>query len=374
MKRYFFLLCLFLHIFIQGEGSEGESKFYKWAVLGAGPAGIAVVGNLLDYHEHSIVWIDSDFSGGELGKWYYNVPSNSLVKTFIDYFQACESFKFKEFANRFDLAHMDLKSECLLGDVVKPLIYCTAQLRTQIDSIHNYCIEIEKNSKYWILTLATGEKISVANLVLATGCHPKVFNLTQNCFIIPLHIALDPVKLASMVNDSDTVAVFGNSHSGMLVVQNLCFCKVKKILSFSKNPIRYAVPVQNNYIYTNTGLKGSVARWAKTVYEDNPPLFLNKVDSNQNNIEQLITPETKVIFAIGFERNIIQMKGFEKQLNEYDPYTGIIDSHFFGLGIAFPEKILDLSGEWEWNVGLIKFMKYAKRVVPQWIQHANEEK
>jgi len=48
---------------------------YEAVVVGAGPAGIAVVGNLLEQKKSPILWVDHQFSGGRLNKYYREVPS-----------------------------------------------------------------------------------------------------------------------------------------------------------------------------------------------------------------------------------------------------------------------------------------------------------
>lgn len=44
------------------------------AVVGAGPAGIAVVGNLLERQLGKIVWVDPAFDGGRVNRKYREVP------------------------------------------------------------------------------------------------------------------------------------------------------------------------------------------------------------------------------------------------------------------------------------------------------------
>lgn len=39
----------------------------------------------------------------------------------------------------------------------------------------------------------------------------------------------------------------------------------------------------------------------------------------------------------------------------------------YGAGIAFPERVVDPSGNEEYAVGFWKFMKFLKRVVPSWV-------
>ena len=49
-------------------------KKYEAIVVGAGPAGVAVVGNLLEQKKAPILWIDDVFQGGRLNKYYRSVP------------------------------------------------------------------------------------------------------------------------------------------------------------------------------------------------------------------------------------------------------------------------------------------------------------
>lgn len=49
-------------------------KKYEAVVVGAGPAGVAVVGNLLEQKKAPILWVDHVFQGGRLNKYYREVP------------------------------------------------------------------------------------------------------------------------------------------------------------------------------------------------------------------------------------------------------------------------------------------------------------
>jgi alpha-1,3/alpha-1,6-mannosyltransferase len=71
---------------------EPDSKFSA-VVVGAGPAGIAVVGNLLEQAKSPILWVDEQFQGGRLNKYYREVPSNTKVKFFTMYADAVKPFR-----------------------------------------------------------------------------------------------------------------------------------------------------------------------------------------------------------------------------------------------------------------------------------------
>jgi alpha-1,3/alpha-1,6-mannosyltransferase len=47
---------------------------YEAVVVGAGPAGLAVVGNLLEQKKSPILWVDHVFKGGRLNTSYREVP------------------------------------------------------------------------------------------------------------------------------------------------------------------------------------------------------------------------------------------------------------------------------------------------------------
>ena len=50
------------------------TTYYRAIVVGAGAAGIATVGNLLDNNVSPILWLDDSFKGGRLNRKYRDVP------------------------------------------------------------------------------------------------------------------------------------------------------------------------------------------------------------------------------------------------------------------------------------------------------------
>jgi len=51
-----------------------SDKKYDAVVVGGGPAGIAVVGNLLERNLSPILWVDDEFNGGRVNRNYREVP------------------------------------------------------------------------------------------------------------------------------------------------------------------------------------------------------------------------------------------------------------------------------------------------------------
>lgn len=62
-------------------------------VVGAGPAGVAAVGNLLERQLGSIAWVDPVFEGGRVNRKYREVPSNTKVSLFQTYATAVKPFQ-----------------------------------------------------------------------------------------------------------------------------------------------------------------------------------------------------------------------------------------------------------------------------------------
>ncbi|KAI7107120.1 hypothetical protein KC352_g36787, partial [Hortaea werneckii] len=144
-----------------------------------------------------------------------------------------------------------------------------------------------------------------------------------------------------------------------------------------------------------TGLKGEAAVWAKENLE--PDVFPQSPVSQyveaisydkgkeQEVFEQHLPGSNFVVQAIGYTRDPIPALTTKDGKNieaYYDHETG----HFnyakesaggsfgdvaklpgtYGAGIAWPERVKDPYGNVEYAVGFFKFMKFVKRVSPEW--------
>jgi heterodisulfide reductase subunit A-like polyferredoxin len=58
-----------------------EEERYQFVVVGAGPAGLTAVANLIDMGVSRIAWIDLSFSGGRMGEKYREIPRFVLKNT-----------------------------------------------------------------------------------------------------------------------------------------------------------------------------------------------------------------------------------------------------------------------------------------------------
>jgi alpha-1,3/alpha-1,6-mannosyltransferase len=230
-------------------------------------------------------------------------------------------------------------------------------------------------------------------LVLCTGSSPTSGPLPPSKALeIGLDPALNPPVLAQTIPSSapTTIGVIGASHSAILVLRNLYNLARTthprlRIKWFTRHPLRYAEERDGWIFRDNTGLKGDVAVWARAnLEEDRLPTsdvsrFLEKVPTTREReldvYREHLPACTHVIQAIGFQPNalpVLEREG-QKLSVKYNHSTGAFEDEqgkrvkgLYGAGIAWPERVVDPEGNTEFAVGLLKFMNYLKRVVPEW--------
>lgn len=346
-----------------------QSNPFQWAVIGAGGAGIAAVGNLLDngIPPGEILWIDPFFSVGDLGLYWRNVSSNTKVKFFNNFLLACSSFKYKDAAKNFKLNELPLEDTCTLKHVVEPMQWVTDHLIQKVKShkttINNMCL----SDRLWSLCSDTNT-FKAKNVILATGALPSSLNY-PGVDVIPFDIAIDKERLTNIINKNETYAVFGSSHSAMIIVRYLVDSGVKKVINFYRSPCRYAIDMQDWILFDNTGLKGQTALWARENIDGAHPSNLVRYNTSPPNISRYLPECDKVIYAVGFEkRQNIVIGDYED--TQHNPHVGIIGPGLFGFGIAYPELKADPFGSVESQVGLWKFMVYLKKVMPVWFNYS----
>jgi hypothetical protein len=211
-------------------------------------------------------------------------------------------------------------------------------------------------------------------------------------------LALNPPKLSTHLSTTSpqTVALIGASHSAILVLRNLYNLASSthpclKVLWFSRHPLRYAEDRGDWIFRDNTGLKGDTAAWAKAQLEpevfaqSDVSRFVQQISTKQDEAQMYkkYLPEcTYIVEATGFTRRHTPELARTDETGKVIPITevmcdqstgGLLDkksgtniSGLYGAGIAFPERVVDPEGNVESSVGLWKFMKYLKRVVPSW--------
>jgi len=344
------------------------SKSFQWAVVGAGPAGMAAVGKLLDNNiaADAILWLDPQFKVGDLGQFWSNVSSNTTVKRFNDFLEAADSFAYPKAADDFELSRLPPQNTCQLSQVVEPLQWISNHL------IHTVCAEkawIEKiwlSERHWHLQSLSTVYLA-QNVILATGA--RAIDLDYpDLQTIPFELAIDKEKLMKVIDKNETFAVFGSSHSAVIVLRHLVEAGVKKVINFYRSPCRYAIDMGEWILFDNTGLKGDTATWARNHLDGHLPANLVRYTAHDYNRAQFLPECDQAIYAVGFEPRDSLIIGDYGHL-KHNPNNGIIAPGLFGFGIAWPEMKADPFGTFESQVGLWKFMLYLNKVLPVWLNY-----
>jgi cation diffusion facilitator CzcD-associated flavoprotein CzcO len=342
-------------------------KVYNWTVIGAGPAGIAVVGKLLDQgiDPNEIAWMDRNFAAGDFGTKWHSVSGNTKVALFLEYLRGAKTFGFDE-APHFDLHDVDPDETCPLGLVADPLLWITSRLSDQVHTYQTVARELRLSNRQWMIDTEQQPLFS-KNVVLAVGAVPKKLSypgLTE----IPIQTVLNPQELSDYPLDGATIAVFGSSHSTMVALPNLLRTNAKRIINFYRGPLRYAIEEADWTLFDDTGLKGNAASWARENIDGTYPDRLDRCSTHTTEFDAMLHTCDHVVYTVGFERRQLPLTPQWGNL-EYNPTNGILAPGLFGVGIAFPQYQLDPLGFGQFRVGLQKFMHTVEEVLPIWLQY-----
>lgn len=339
-------------------------KEFSWAVVGAGPGGITAVGLLLDsgVPADGILWIDPQFQVGDFGQFWGEVNSNTRVSLFQDYLTGVNSFDYAQRTVSFELDEMDRDGFTLLKAMTDPLQWVTERLLQKVVAKKTHVNALKIENGCW--ELQTGQGFFRAEkVILATGSEPKSLDFppVQKIDIVT---ALTPSQLKQACTQDDLVAVFGSSHSAMIIIRNLIELGVKKVINFYQSPIRYAVLMDDWILYDDTGLKGETAKWVRENVAKRCLPQISRYLSTPEHIDAYLPLCSKAIYAVGFKPRHIPIRGIS--LADYDQSNGIIAPGLFGIGIGFPVTVFDPFSRKEANVGVWKFLKNLKRTLPIW--------
>lgn len=340
-----------------------DKSVFPWAVVGAGPAGIISVGMLIDsgVPAEDILWLDPDFQVGDFGKCWGEVNSNTKVSLFLKVLKEIKSFQYDKKPHSFDLDEMDVAGFTVLKSVTKPLQWVSDQLREQVVAKTAHVQSLKLNA-YWQLETRS-DNYTAEKVILATGSEPKSLSY-PGVNEIDLVTALNPSSLKSSCAEEDVVAVFGSSHSAMIVIRNLVEAGVKNIINFYLSPFKFALLLDDWILYDDTGLKGETAQWVRDNILKRPLPQIKRYVANADNINHHLPLCNKAVYAVGFSPRQLPVSGLS--LSQYDESNGIIAPGLFGVGIAFPIAVTDPFGRVERNVGLWKFLKNIRKTLPIW--------
>lgn len=343
------------------SGPYGTYDKYKAVVVGAGPAGITVVGNLLERKVEPILWVDDSFNGGRVNRAYREVPSNTKVQLFIDFATAVAPFRKivsgTPSRSRWEepsesdgvsvtgkpdklqqLRDLDPSKGCELSHAADMCVMLTQGLvRTPgIITQKGRVAEavLDNNTKEWTVHLNNPDPTSTDivsakadRVILCTGSSPNNSPLkvdVQGLQVLDLDCALSPTLLGTTLlpRGPVSVAVIGASHSAILVLMNLYKLASTtkpdlKVKWFTRHPLRYAEYMDGWILRDNTGLKGAAAAWAKanlepeTMPQSEVSNYITKVAYESGKEEEVFRQQLPgcdfYVQAIGYSRDPIPM-------------------------------------------------------------------
>jgi hypothetical protein len=262
------------------------------------------------------------------------------------------------------LREVDPDETCALALVAEPLVWITEHLRQRVNVFETTATALRLQNRRWEIH-SEQQPVASENVVLAVGAVPKKLSY-PHLDEIPVDVALDPEKLARQQLDGATVAVFGSSHSSMIVMPHLLRHPVAKVINFYRSPLKYAVYLDDWILFDDTGLKGQAAAWARENIDGVLPERLERCWVSSPEFEAKLAECDRVVYTVGFERRKLPETPQWGPL-AYNQQNGILAPGLFGLGIAFPEYAEDPYGFGQYRVGLQKFMDYLNSVLPLWL-------
>lgn len=362
---------------------QGSFSNINFLIVGAGPAALCAVPVLLKagVPAAEILWIDTHFKLGDFGTVLSHgssVPGNTAVNSYrrvIDgIYKILPVLPCPE-PGLFDFHSLDSNYVCPLKLAAAPFLHIMNQLEAVVPRLRGKVKSIKTCEDGFRVTVAsahnTAAELQVRRIILATGARPrKIFPPIQYQDIqeIPANTAFILSELCQFLEQQKevkTVAVIGSSHSAALAAMHLLQLgyKVKQFLN--KKYLFAAPAISSEGIsftqYDNTGLKGEVAQFTRTLLEESNQ-FSSKISyqlqQNSAAFNYSLQDCSHFVAAIGYEATpSLLVDGLSlHDLKHNDQSTEFHDKPgLFGIGIAFPQRKQALSGESELAVGIGKF-------------------
>ncbi len=226
--------------------------------------------------------IRSSLPGTSAAKWR-PVPSNTRVALFLDYFNASPSFRFDE-APHFELHDIDPEQTCLLGTVADPLLWVSQHLAERVTVLPN-----DRDR-----TLAARQAVDREHRARRDHIDERDSRGrlgSQEARLSRIGGDFDrgrsrSAQLEQQPLDGTTVAVFGSSHSAMIVLPNLLANPVAKVINFYRSPLEYAVYLKGWTLFDDVGLKGQAACWARENIDGVHPGTAGEVLGRQSGVRR----------------------------------------------------------------------------------------
>lgn len=291
---------------------------YKYCIIGFGISGQLLLLELLKANVNSsdIIVCDETFLGGELVLKYGSVLSNTpwhKTKT------ALEKYTLTTNLPQFSL------DECTpVRDIAKACLRAALDAGKDVEKITTRVITLQYTTE-WNIQHSFGS-LQATTVFITIGGNEKGLDISIPT--IPLSIALDREQLKHIVSPQDIITVFGTSHSGTIVLDNLEQLQVQSYGIFkTSEPFQFEPEAY-------AGLKEGSATIAKSIMKNEYKQITIIPWNNPLLIHKILTKATKAVVATGFTSKSI----FGKEFQSYDPSTGKISAgtNIYGFGLAYP--------------------------------------
>ena len=319
---------------------------YDIAIIGYGITGMLALA-ILQKEKYKICLIDPHFDGGNLMRLYGDVLSNTPLSKTINGLKLIDpNYVLPEKYQIYDIDK--ITPLYIIAQIIKDF---TDTFKKQVDTYETKVISLKYDTLWNIQTYE--EVIQSKVIFLCQGAEAK--KLKCNIPSIPLEVALKKETLQKYVKSNEKVIVFGTSHSGTLILENLQNLGIETTAIYKKEKPFY---FDKDGFYD--GIKAEAERIANSILnkEFNKINLVNicKIDE----IIKLTKNASWVIYATGFETKQSIQCDFD--LSKYDGNSGRIvnTEKAYGFGIAYPSLAPDSIHV---DVGVYSFVEHIQKQI-----------
>lgn len=312
-----------------------DENVYKYAIIGFGVAGQLLYLELINANvsPNEILCIDKSWLGGDLIELWPSVISNTPYsktrKALEKYPSAKQTLTKADTLYKLDECFPVGKMCSLVYNSVTPILLKRHCLKTTVTEL------IKDDTSDWSIVHSSG--ITKATTVFMTqGCVSKSLDVCLPT--IPLNQGLDIQTLNTQLSiyTNPCVSVFGCSHSGLIVLDNLNSLKIPTYAIYKTD-----VP----FYYESDGIFGGLKERTESIARSivaNTPANMKLIKwSDTIAVYNALQKSTHVIYAIGFEPRKIKITYNSSPIDSscYSQNGQITNTtNLYGFGIAYPKK------------------------------------
>ena len=328
------------------------------AIIGCGASGSLCLLELVRKGQDlsKITVIDPYFDGGDLGRRWGAVKSNTKWQQIVDSLSQYPSVAAPIAELNKSYAPEDI---FLLSDLANLLQQAARPLLQSVNLHVDTCKKLKKTEAGWSIDLVAGGELpeTFARVFLCQGGVEKQLDYGKP--VIPLDIALDPLRLRRVVRPGQTVTVVGLSHSGTLALRNL------NDLGVSLNGI---YDTEKPFYFARDGcydgIKEEAATIADMITAKTLPVKLVSTKDTKN-LVKILTKTDWVVLSIGFTARslcVIALDGTQLNEVDYSPTTALVagQADLYGFGISYP-GVSEIEGKTYKDVSIPSFVQQIQR-------------